>query len=199
MPDPESVMAKANAGKSGGGGMNPWIAGAGIGLDALGKLLGGGAQEKLAKEQSKLNRDQFNWSQMGDAVNAQRTLDADKYGRTNTNYLVPARQQVLQALASRLGLGNLQYGDQQGAGQARNPLGEQLGRAWQGSEDPNKRGFAAPGGYVQTGVDPAQAAASDAKRRVQAEIDDAKRRMNPVEFGRWMQANMPRLRAALGG
>ena len=83
-----------------------WAAAAQIGLQA-------GAQGAQALQNAQANRQQVQlqkqnqqWQQQGDKINTQRQLDADAYGRANQNATNPARMQVANALAQRLGLGN---------------------------------------------------------------------------------------------
>ena len=121
--------AQGNSGKMPGWAYTVPVIGQALG--SLGGSFGANQQAKLQQQQIDLQRQNQQWGQQMDTMNAQRQLDADAYGRANQNMTNPARIQVMNALMQRMGLGAGFQEQKQGpvgpmvVNQAQNPLQKQ--------------------------------------------------------------------------
>ena len=114
---------------------NPYVAAGMMGLQAVGGAMQAKEQAKLQKRQMDMQQQQQNFNQQGTMLEAQRQLNGDAFQRQNQNMRAPGASMAANAMAQRLGLGQIIAPPQGQAGftaapnvpvqQAQNPMMEQ--------------------------------------------------------------------------
>lgn len=172
----------------------PLIPIVGAGLSALGNVLASNSAAKTAAAQQKQQQANTAFDQLGTASDAQSRLDKEAQARANQNMMSPARQQILQALASRLGIqGGVQFGPQTPVAPAVNPQGTYLAHAG----TPAQQGaLAGPGAGTYGSVNTGQTPAQNADRALLAEWEQRKAGGPTPQLAQFWQQNKAAIVAA---